>query len=299
MKLLTTVAWLLSTFSAWSQSRVYELTDQDTLEFQLNTEAITYRFDLRQETRIASLYINGCTTSPCPVFPDSDNFFLVTTVQTERCRLDVPELSWQFLWTWSGSGQISYPEIDQAVTITVTCENNQYDQVSQTIETEVIPAVCNTTPTPPGLSMVYDQYVNYNDGFDFGTSTDATFDATVGVDEYMVLDSISMQDNTRRRLVFTSPPDQRLLDVSTISVSRCRGDFTEQAACVMQVNNNLNLFFSTRPTDASSPLDFCVLEPNTDYYINYIHSPDPFTIAPSCADGLSSCTFFYREAILN
>ncbi|MCX7554698.1 hypothetical protein OS175_12480 [Marinicella sp. S1101] len=160
---------------------------------------------------------------------------------------------------------------------------------------------CFGVERPMGLIPVNGSYQFFNDGFGFGESTNSRFLAPVSTNEYLSLAEFSFSDaDTRRRIVFNdAPTSENLIDEATISISQCPGDFTESATCVIPVNNNSNVFFSTRPSDLGDPL-YCVLDPEKSYYFNLIMSPDPFNTIPSCDEPTDTqCSAFYAEALMN
>jgi len=300
MKRLLTIVGLLISQTVWPQTQNYELTDQDSVDIYAANPELIFDENRRPLTTIDGLMINNCSTGSCLLTPGLTHQVTVVTSDTVRCRLDVPELSWQELWTGSGSRQLTTPVIDRDVTVTVTCENRQMDQVSQSLAVQLAPENCSNSVYPVGLNPRAGDYAAYNDGFEFGTSTNTSFLATISVNEFLALDGISLPADTRRRFIFAEAPTQLLLNVSTISVSLCPGDFTDSdTICKYQVSNNSDLFFSTRPADASSPIPFCILDAGTRYYINFVHSPSPYTTAPSCQSGTSSCTFFGAERAIS
>jgi hypothetical protein len=161
------------------------------------------------------------------------------------------------------------------------------------------PGFCSTDVYPPGLARANGVYRNFNDGFDFGQSTNASFLANIGINTFLTLSDFSFpQADSRRRIALVDAPSNfNLMAVTTISISECPGDFTETATCLFEVNNNSNMFFSTRPSDADS--FFCVLDPQQVYYINYITTPDPYNEPPSCNDDEPDCAVFYAKVFMN
>jgi hypothetical protein len=272
---------------------VYELTASGSLDIKTDDSEVALD-ENSLSTRVFSLSIDNCSASTCLVDPGLTHT-LSTNVRATRCRMDIPELGWYQFWEGDGTAQFTSPVLDSDVTINVSCDNDQYDVDSDSMTVLMDPDTCIFVQYPPNLLMKSDTYEDFNDGSPFGQSTNASFEMTLRTDEYMVLDSISLPADTRRRFTMVSPPTQRLLAVSTISISRCPGDFTaETAICEFQVTNNSVLRFSTRPSDQGGA--YCVMEPDTDYYINYVHSPDPLNTPPVCLDPQdSSCTFFGSE----
>jgi hypothetical protein len=155
---------------------------------------------------------------------------------------------------------------------------------------------CSTSVYPPGLTRLSGTYEQYNDQSSFGTDTDASFELSIQTSQFAALSGVTLQSNFRRRIVFTDPPTQQLMSQGMIAVSECPGD--SGALCKFVVDNNSTVFFSTRPEDVNSPLNYCVMDPTKTYYFNYVTSPSPYTTQPSCQSG-TTCTFFYGEAVLN
>ena len=292
-----TILLMFTAFMAQAQTQVYELTDQDSLDIDINQQSLNL-IQANNLPEINELSISGCSIGPCQVVPGINRQVTVITTNTSRCRVDAPELGWQQLWTGAGTRHFLTPVVEVDTTLTVTCDNPQFAMVSTALEVHMEQSTCSNTIYPPGLSIVTGAYANYNDGFDFGTTTNASFELTLSTNQFAALSGVSLPANFRRRVVLTDPPTQRLIEQATISVSTCPGDFTESGAvCLMVVDNSSNLFFSTRPEDADHPINFCVLEPDTPYYINYVTSPSPYTNAPNC-QGSNSCTIFYSEAAM-
>lgn len=156
--------------------------------------------------------------------------------------------------------------------------------------------VCTEDVFPPGYIPVRRDYVDFNDTFLFGQSTHTSFELSMSIGTFVILEPFGWPDEDwSRRIVMEDAPTQRFIGQSTISVSKCPGDFTEAAACSWVVNRTSTLWFSTREV----PLfpHACKLEPGVDYYINYILTPEPYGQIASCHNtDYSVCTFFYSES---
>jgi hypothetical protein len=195
-------------------------------------------------------------------------------------------------WTGSksatGSQSVTFT---QDATVTLTCGtavstvNVDYNENSS----------CSSSVFPPGLNRLDDPYTDYNDGFAFGASTNASFELSINTDQFATLSGVSLPSNFRRRLQFVPPPTQTFFEEATMSISECPGDFTDGGAlCKWTVFNNSSIRFSTFASDVGSPFNYCVLDPSKTYYLNYVTSPDPYVTAPACESG-NRCTFFYSE----
>jgi hypothetical protein len=234
---------------------------------------------------------NNATVTPpglATISWDADNVSSCTASATPAVT------GWSGTQAASGSRQATFT---QDAVVTLTCStatrnvNVTYNENSS----------CDSSVYPSGLNRVNSTYAENNDNFNFGESTNATFLLDVGNSQFATLSNFSYpQSNARRRVVFApAPTNHNLMDVSTISVSECPGDFTNGGAtCLFEnVHNQSTLFFSTRSSDIGSA--FCVLDPAKTYYINYVTSPAPYSISPSCASaGDQVCAFFYSESAL-
>ena len=196
---------------------------------------------------------------------------------------------------WSGSKNVSGSQnvtFTQDTTISLTCDG---------IERSVNVIFSNNTncpAMPSGLTRVNQPYSSFNDGFNFGESTNASFELQLRETEFATLSNFSYEvANERKRLVFTdAPPSLGIMGAATISISECPGDFTSAALCVMEVNNASTVRITTRPQDSTGGL-VCKVVPGESYYINYIMSPAPYTSPPNCAAPINGrCTVFYAES---
>jgi len=200
---------------------------------------------------------------------------------------------WSGAKTISGQQQVTF---SQDGSVSITCGTAGTRTVNVDFNEN---SSCSTSVYPPGLTRLNGTYQQFNDGSDFGTDTDASFELSIQTSQFAALSGVTMPTNLRRRIVLTDPPTQQFMTQGMIAVSECPGDFTDSGAtCKIIVDNNSTVFFSTRPADVSSPLDFCVLDPAKTYYFNYVTTPSPYTTLPTCQSG-TTCTFFYGEAVLN
>lgn len=196
---------------------------------------------------------------------------------------------------WAGELELSGERtlvITQNTVLTLAC-----DALTERVNV-AFSLMCDESVHPPGLRMAEGTYAEFNDGFGFGESTNASFLLDIPTNSFFALSGFSLPtENVRRRIVFVDAPTNRTqMDGGTVSVSECPGDFSESATCVFSVNNMSTLFFSTRP---SEELDvYCVLDPTKTYFINYVTSQDPYSVPPTCrADG-TRCAMFYSESLV-
>lgn len=200
---------------------------------------------------------------------------------------------------WSGSKATSG---SQPVTISANTELKlECGGLERTVTvTYTQNSSCSTNIYPAGVSIVQATYQSINDNEPFGVSTNTSFLLDMSIGSFHSLSGFKFdQVNARRRVVFSEAPTNfRLMSSGTMSISECPGDFTSTAACVIPVNNGSTVLFSTRASDTSSA--FCKLDPTKTYYANYIHSPNPGVVSPSCASSQNqTCAMFYTETELN
>ncbi len=204
---------------------------------------------------------------------------------------------------WSGSvatqgGAGTAVTIDQDTVLTLTC-----DSLQRTVSvTYTQNSSCTTSIYPAGLSIVQATYASRNDDQPFGVSTNTSFELDMQNTTFHSLSGFSFpQADSRRRINLVDAPTQRQIDQSTMSISECPGDFSPTAACVIPISTSLPnsvVLFSTKPAD--NPDFFCILDPTKTYYANFVNSPDPYNVTPSCAIGSNiACTVFYSENLQN
>ncbi len=199
---------------------------------------------------------------------------------------------------WSGTQAASGSTavtIDENTEITLTCGS-----LSSTVTvTYTQNASCTTAIYPAGLNIIQATYESVNDNQPFGASTNTSFLLNMSVTEFHTLSGFSFpQTEARRRVVFADAPTSfRLMGQGTMSVSECPGDFSNTAVCVIPVHNSKTVLFSTRASDSSA--SFCKLDPTKTYFVNYVHSADPYNVTPTCASSLNqTCAMFYTETEL-
>lgn len=141
---------------------------------------------------------------------------------------------------------------------------------------------CSASVYPPNLSINEAVYSDNNSGFGFGETTNEAFRANFGIYEFLSLSEFGTDKvNFRRRLTFfPAPTNYNRMNLATISVSHCKGDFSETAVCKYVVFEYENILFSTHVDD--DPNQYCILNPTRDYYFNIVLSADPYNESPSC-----------------
>ena len=175
-----------------------------------------------------------------------------------------------------------------------------------TIQTEIEfqatggPIECSSDVYPPAHTRISGLFRDINDGFDFGESTNTSALLSFHITRFYALSEFGTDRlDFRRRIVFEdAPSSHNLMRIGTFSVSECPGDFTETARCRKQIQSLSTLFFSTRPDD--DPELYCLLEPGERYYINFIHSPDPYGASSECRNSShNECAMFFSETTLS
>jgi hypothetical protein len=300
MKICCLFFLIVMTLGVQAQVKVKELTEQDSFEINLIFQDVILEKN-RPAQSIRHMSINACDVSPCLIAPGvSQRISVSNNIINTRCRIDAPEWGWQKVWSGTGTINFVTPVTYDDAILTVTCENQLFDQFSQSLVVQTNQESCSNSVYPPGLILISNEYATFNDGADFGTSINATFELTLNINEFAAVSGVSLPANFRRGFLLTSPPTQQQFEQLTFSVSTCPGDFTDNGTVCKRVLNNDSLIkFSTRPEDADSPFQYCMLEPDTQYYFNFITTPSPYTVAPSCQNGINSCTIYYQETFFN
>jgi hypothetical protein len=277
----------------------YELHEQNQLRITPATTTVDLEFE---HPEMILSFTGPCGSSACEVPSDEPLVLNYQLSGAAVCDGLDGNLEWQgSLTATDGPHIVNLSPLESNTQFTLLCTDafGQFD-IHQVDITVTEPSFCSTDVYPDGLFRIDADYAFFNDGFNFGESTNATFLANVHNDNFLTLSDFSFpQVNARRRIIMApAPTNFNLISQGTISVSECPGDFSETATCVFTVSNTTNLFFSTKPSDADS--FFCLLDPEQTYYINYITTPDPYNEPPECANqNHTSCAFFYAEGIMN
>ncbi|MCB1582996.1 MAG: hypothetical protein KDI92_08025 [Xanthomonadales bacterium] len=201
-----------------------------------------------------------------------------------------------FLYLTSVFAVYNYDFTDESV-LTFNIQN-QTINVSGANST---PANCNNTVYPPlanqpAMNMTY---ATANNGQPFGTSTNTNARITYNINQMLVLSGFSTpQTNFYRRLQFyPTPANANAVYANTVSISECPGDFNEQTAtCVVLADPNSFSQFAIS-TDPNAPNNYCIIEPNKSYYLNFIHDINPFDNGQGrCLFNTdTSCQIFFNE----
>ncbi|MCB1581956.1 MAG: hypothetical protein KDI92_02755 [Xanthomonadales bacterium] len=159
--------------------------------------------------------------------------------------------------------------------------SNQYGtttkQVSVTINSN---PSCASVVTPPLATQVAKTmtYTAANDNQPFGASTNTNARITYSIDQMLILSNFSTsQQNFYRRIQFyPTPSSADAVWVNTVSISECPGDFNQQTAtCVILADpGSFSQFLIS--TDPGAGSNYCIIEPNKTYYLNFIHDQFPF-----------------------
>ena len=291
----------------WSQSglTVSQLPAQLQLSCTNSTDTVVQTINLTEQTSsgggssptINSFRVNGASNLVIINPPGAANITWTTTDVNNCTASASPAVSgWSGNVGTSGNESVTFSE---DTTLTLNCDG----QIA-TVEVDYsLNAGCTTGVYPTGgasqaLGVVQDTYMNINDGQPFGASTNTSFELSFGTDEFVTLTGFSLPtDETRRRMVFeNAPTNYNLMSTATMSVSECPGDFTTSALCVIQVSNSSTVFMTTKNGDPTLS-NWCHLDHNKTYYINYVLTPSPYTQQPACANSQhSTCAIFYTEA---
>ena len=295
--------YVLLLLSCWfgtlqAANLTYELNEQNQLRITPSSTTATLEFE---HPEMIVFFHGPCGSETCDVPSDAGLTLTYEVSGAATCDALDGNPEWQgSLTATDGQHQVMLSPIENDTVFTMLCVDafGKFD-IHQVSINVTAPGFCTTDVYPPGLIRVNGVYRNYNDGFNFGESTNASFLANISINSFLTLSDFSFpQPDSRRRIALVDAPSNfNLMAISTISISECPGDFTETATCVFEVNNNSNVFFSTRPSDAGS--FYCMLDPEQAYYINYITTPDPYNEAPSCVNDEPDCAIFYAEVFMN
>lgn len=160
---------------------------------------------------------------------------------------------------------------------------------------------CSHVVTPPLLSQppMIMSYAGVNDGQPFGASTNTNVRVTYNISQMLVLSdfSTSQQDFYRRIQFYPTPSSANAVWANTVSISECPGDFNQQTAtCVILADpGSFSQFLIS--TDQNAPNNYCVIEPNKTYYLNFVHDQFPFDDVPGRCLFTSdqNCQIFFNE----
>ena len=160
---------------------------------------------------------------------------------------------------------------------------------------------CTTSVYPPGVNRIDVLYTSLtNSGLPFGQSTNSEATVNFNINTFVAASGFSLPTaDVRRRMTFEDAPtniNQAL--VSSISVSECPGDFTKTATCVKNdVSRGQTMLFSTKQSDVGDDT-ICSLDHTKTYYINYIHTGDPYNGQSRCSNiNHQTCALFYAEGV--
>ncbi|MCX7552643.1 hypothetical protein OS175_02030 [Marinicella sp. S1101] len=199
------------------------------------------------------------------------------------------------------NGTTSPLSITETTTVSLDCDNLPVQTRTIIFQTQVDPA-CASTVLPNNLTEgpVQTDYTLLNDGFPFGTNDDTNAIADFNVTQYMEISGFSTsQTNFRRKLqFFPTPSNFNSPFATTMSISRCPGDFNPSTAICTRLfvtTQFPQVRISTNPSD--DPNTFCVIQPGQSYYLNFLHDNDPFDQTPGrCGFQTDSrCAVFFNE----
>ncbi len=202
----------------------------------------------------------------------------------------------------SSSKQVN---ISQTTTLSLLCGNSSRNvQVILNENNDPDPPPgCTTNVYPgPGLAIKNYNYATLKDGNEFGTTTSGNVAITINNTNFASVEftTPNIQPFSRRINFVTAPLHiGNKADKTSFSISSCPGDYSQNAECVVTVNNNGGNVKITTLSGYDGVAGYCVLDPNTTYYMNFVNKENPYVGSPQCLDpGDAVCTPFFSEGEL-
>ncbi len=191
--------------------------------------------------------------------------------------------------------------------ITACCTNaaRHYTMVD---DTELLVSHSENTVSLDGCSSKWPENLDKKSysyatlkGNEFGVTTNGDITLNIANDDFASV-RFTTPDNPdfSRRLNFIPAPNQyNKANFTTVSISSCAGNFSQSAACVKTIQSNQNIRITTNPDEQFIEL-YCLLEPNRQYYLNFVNKNDPYSDdPPECLDpDVLSCAVFFSEGAL-
>lgn len=304
------ILFLLLSGSAYGELVVLEYSADGSVFFEINQQKMVLNTDQVQSDVIQS-FVGPCGQEACQVAANSPFALSYVVTGANRCFGTGGNLNWRIDHPHTnGLHTVNIVPLQNDATFTLNCikaSNSSTHSLAVNITTDNGGGgggSCSTSVYPPTLTRKNGVYRDYNDGFDFGESTNASFMLDISNNQFYTLSGFSLLGNSnlniRRKITLVDAPTQRQIDQSTMSISECPGDFTQSATCVIPISATLPnslVKFSTLPSD--DPNVYCILDPSKTYYVNFVNSPNPYTSLPSCRNGShTACTIFYSEGVL-
>lgn len=180
---------------------------------------------------------------------------------------------------WSPSQSIecttNTSEISGDKSVQLSC-NKSAPQV-MTVNVSTGGGKCDPSVYPPlQQNKVEKTYASVNDGYNFGEHIGSSIKETFGLTQFLALSNLSTDKVNfyRSMSTYPSPTDLQAWWGVTWSISQCPGDFTPSALCTGVIYPYGAISISTDP----EPFDdyTCVIQRNTDYYLNFVHDTEPF-----------------------
>lgn len=211
---------------------------------------------------------------------------------------------------WSGSKAFANGTYNQNVNLNSTTTyalqcSNQFGstsrQVTVTVNEDPVDPTCAGIQMPPLTTQqpLTTTYADANDGQPFGASTNTNNRTTYSINQLLIMSNFSTsQQNFYRRLQFLpTPSSSDAAFANTISISTCPGDFNQETAVCVGIADPGSSSQFLISTDPGAPSNYCIIQPNTTYYLNFIHDMTPFDSNPGrCLFTTdTSCEIFFHE----
>jgi hypothetical protein len=298
---------ILLTGAAQAEEINLEFSAQGSVQFDFSQQALLLN-ERQPQSAVLPTFVGPCEKDACDVTVNTPFSIFYTVAGANQCYGTGGPLTWQVNHPHTNGFHVIEVEALQADTaLTLNCvQASDLSTHSLTVLIKVVAGGgnnCTAAVFPPNLTRITGVYSQYNDGVDFGESTNTSFELDIPNTHFFALSGFSLtgnsQLNVRRKIILADAPTQRQIDQSTMSVSECPGDFSNTATCVIPISTTLphsRVNFSTVPSD--DPAVFCILDPTKTYYVNFVNSPDPYNTPPSCRIGHSACTVFYSEGLV-
>lgn len=188
--------------------------------------------------------------------------------------------------------------LNESSTFSMTC-SNPFGSVTKTVIVQVHELPCELTSPPPAGTFRYmgETVFELTLGSEFGDFTTDYASYLQPTNSYTALEFYGPQGVASGRLSFI-PPSAQYPEaiVTSISVSACPGDFDPDSVtgrCRVEFGGFGTLRWSTQPS--ANPLIYCILEPNTSYFLNIIHAPQDDLSSSSCPQA-NGCGVLFNQS---
>ncbi|WP_395374054.1 hypothetical protein [Marinicella sp. W31] len=145
--------------------------------------------------------------------------------------------------------------------------------------------------------FVVDEFED-SSGLPWGQATGASNIFALMRNQYSAQEFISPDTDISKRLIFENGrPSEGGIASYTATISTCPGDFSDhlgQVRCKVS-GQTPTLRWATNP--AANPNTTCILDKDTTYYLNIVHSVNEASdyTASSCANSFATCGVLYAE----